>query len=245
MPAEADFEGAPPYPLGDAVFRFAYSEVALYVDVQVTDAEVLAEVSGRDDPGAVEQDSVEIVIDAAAAATDTQGVTHVVVSAANGVFDARGLLGEEDAGVDLVNAQVESVADGWRVTFAIDSAVAMVRAEGGEVLAFDFAVHDTDAVGEVASTEDWSGLSDVAQRECWSRLQLVGSGDPVACSGGYERKGGACVQAGEGCLASEAGDVGSAALPWPLILPLALLRRGRLTRRGSRRPGGWRRPGTW
>jgi hypothetical protein len=236
-PAAGDFVTAPGYVLGDATFRFVWTGTGLHVHVSVVDDDVVAAVSEGDDPAAAAEDSIEILLDARVGELDAEAMTRVVVSAAGGVYDTRGIGADEDAAIDRSLVTVTPGDGGWEALVTIDAPSAQIEARGGEVLGLDFAVHDLDGVELV--TSDWSGLADLSIVECWSRVQLVGAGDPPEgddCIGGYERRDEACVKEGGGCaMGARAGGRGSIALLAAAGAVLAV------TRRASRRPGGSRR----
>jgi LmbE family N-acetylglucosaminyl deacetylase len=168
-----------------AMFRLAHDGHTLFVDVEVKDDRVVANIAPNDVRGHWRSDSVEVCLDPAPGSEDTMGCfklgifpfdTTGVVRAARDADANQGPVEETAPGTRLASRRT---ADGYRIQAAIPLSEIGVVLERSRRLGFNLIVYDGDKAG-AALGEDinesrlaWSPRPGVQGRpEDWGRVDL-------------------------------------------------------------------------
>jgi LmbE family N-acetylglucosaminyl deacetylase len=168
-----------------ATFRLAYNAQTLFVDVDVSDDIVVANISPDDIRGHWRSDSIEICIDPAAGSESTVDCFKVgvfpfdtagVVRAARDADAHQGVIEETAPGMRVVSHRTST---GYRIQSAIPFSEIGVEPTKGKRLGFNIIVYDGDktnaAIGENINKSRiaWSPRSGVPGRpEDWGRIDL-------------------------------------------------------------------------
>lgn len=167
-----------------ARFRLAHDGRTLFVDVQVRDERIVANIAPNDIKGHWRSDSIEICLDPDAGAEHTLGCYKLgifpfdktgVVRAARDADANQGPLEETAPGTRLVSTRIDG---GYRIQAAIPFAEMGLKA-GASRLAFNLIVYDGDKADAVTgenineSRLAWSPRPGVMGRpEDWGRIDL-------------------------------------------------------------------------
>lgn len=179
-----------------AEFRVMWTPDALYVAASVTDAELLAPVTGNDRPALWQSDGIEVLLDPALSMSEHPDADdrHVILSVLGDVYDAAGAGADGDPSVDLgvlraVKSQGgvgDGISDiGWTAELRIPWSALGFEPDMGKILGADLALNDASSTGY--ETTDWAGLQQYAQPAAWNRFRLaesVAAPRPPDVSGG-------------------------------------------------------------
>jgi hypothetical protein len=178
-----EFAASPSIPVAagaaDALFHLAWTEEGLYVAATVSDADIRAIGMGEDGQ-LYNADSIEIMLDALLARTDTatSDQLQVIISANGDKYDARGAGATGDASFDLVGLDWHAMREsgGYRIAAKLpwSSLTLPSGANVGEglELGIDLALDNLDAGG--LAYADWAAITPFAQPSRWHSVRLVG-----------------------------------------------------------------------
>jgi len=126
-------------PLQATEVRVVYDDKAIYVGFHCQDTELAsskAVVTGRDDAAILNEDCVEVFLDAK---RDRRTYYHIALSRAGGVLDEVAKLGPESATIEGLEAKAAVVGQAWEAEIAIPFAALGIAPSAGAIVNANFA----------------------------------------------------------------------------------------------------------
>ncbi len=183
----SEFSSAPAVTVttGEAtgVFRVLWDSTALYVGVEVRDADLYVHGRGKDNPDLWHADGIEVHLDPMLTLTaqPDDDDRQVICTVAGDVYDAHGSCAVADTSFDLgITRSVvpagtlnDTAPDtGYKVELKIPWSGIGVSPEKGILMGADFALNNDSATGFLYG--DWANLKNFGQPSQWKPIRLAG-----------------------------------------------------------------------